>query len=595
MIARVICLLTLLAAVGAAQTVRDARQESRGTAIVRGVVFSQEAQPRPLRRASVQLSSDALMSPRVIITGDDGRFVFADLPAGQYSIEVRRSGYMPQKYGAKRPDGPGLSVVVADGQRTADLAISLTKWAAISGIVFDQNGEPAEKVSVEALGYSMRTGVRTLGSVYGSAPATDDRGVYRYGGLAPGDYYLAVGPASAPGGIEVLSSSDIDRLLQGVAGPGPAQAAKNASPAPRAFVTYAPVFFPGTTDLASATKITLRAGEERSGVDVRLQLVPTAKIAGTVTLPDGQPAANIPVSATVVDVPNSVDLFRVGDLSSVRTDAQGRFQFRAVPPGRYDFIARRARLTAASGAGSQPGDLNADLLWAETTVAVNGTDQEIALTLQTGLTLSGRIVFDGTGLKPPADLASVSIALSIPGYGTFFGAGGGPAKVDGTFAITGVAAGKYRLSASVPGSTAAAGWAPRSAIVNGIDAMDAPIEIRQGADGIVITFTDHPTELSGLLQTPAGVAASDYFIIIFATDRAQWGPQSRRTVMARPTNVGRYSVRNLPPGEYYLAAVTDVMQNEWFDPGFLETLTPASMRLTLGETEHKTQDIRIAR
>jgi hypothetical protein len=147
----------------------------------------------------------------------------------------------------------------------------------------------------------------------------------------------------------------------------------------------------------------------------------------------------------------------------------------------------------------------------------------------------------------------------------------------------------------VPGSTAAAGWAPRSAIVNGTDAMDAPIEIRQGADGIVITFTDHPTELSGLLQTPAGVAASDYFIIIFATDRAQWSAQSRRTVMARPTNLGRYAVRNLPPGEYYLAAVTDVIQNEWFDPAFLESLVPASIRVTLGESERKMQDVRIAR
>jgi hypothetical protein len=152
-----------------------------------------------------------------------------------------------------------------------------------------------------------------------------------------------------------------------------------------------------------------------------------------------------------------------------------------------------------------------------------------------------------------------------------------------------------RLSASVPGSTAATGWAPRSAVVNGVDAMDAPIEIRQGAEGIVITFTDHPTELSGMLQTPVGIAASDYFIIIFATDRAQWGAQSRRTIMARPTNVGRYSVRNLPPGEYYLAGVTDVIQNEWFDPSFLDALVPASMRVTLGESERKTQDIRIAR
>jgi hypothetical protein len=123
-----------------------------------------------------------------------------------------------------------------------------------------------------------------------------------------------------------------------------------------------------------------------------------------------------------------------------------------------------------------------------------------------------------------------------------------------------------------------------------------PVEVRLGQnfDNVVITFTDRPAELSGALQTPAGVVPSDYFIIVFATDRAQWGPQSRRTVMARPTTAGRYSVRNLPPGEYYFAAVTDVLPNEWFDPAFLELLVPAAKKLTIAEGEQKVNDFRIS-
>jgi hypothetical protein len=104
-----------------------------------------------------------------------------------------------------------------------------------------------------------------------------------------------------------------------------------------------------------------------------------------------------------------------------------------------------------------------------------------------------------------------------------------------------------------------------------------------------------PTELSGNLQTTDGAPTADYFIIVFATDRRYWIPSPRRSVMARPASTGRYVVRNLPPGEYFVAAVTDVEQNQWFDPAFLEQLMPAATRITLAESERKVLDLRISR
>jgi hypothetical protein len=64
--------------------------------------------------------------------------------------------------------------------------------------------------------------------------------------------------------------------------------------------------------------------------------------------------------------------------------------------------------------------------------------------------------------------------------------------------------------------------------------------------------------------------------------------------MARPASSGRYTVRNLPPGEYFVAAVTDVEFNAWFDPAFLSELVPASTKVTFSEGEKKTLDLRIA-
>jgi hypothetical protein len=49
----------------------------------------------------------------------------------------------------------------------------------------------------------------------------------------------------------------------------------------------------------------------------------------------------------------------------------------------------------------------------------------------------------------------------------------------------------------------------------------------------------------------------------------------------------------LPPGEYYLTAVTDIGPEEQYDPAFLDELVKASVRFTLGEGERKVQDLRL--
>jgi hypothetical protein len=164
---------------------------------------------------------------------------------------------------------------------------------------------------------------------------------------------------------------------------------------------------------------------------------------------------------------------------------------------------------------------------------------------------------------------------------------------DGTFTLTGASPGSYRLSVTLPGSSL--GWALRSAFVNGSDSLDIPFVVTPGRsiDDAVVIFTDRPTDLSGTLQTPAGTPTADYFIVVFATDKALWSPSSRRNVSARPASSGKYSVRNLPPGEYFIVAVTDVEQGDWWDPSFLERLAPVATRFTVSEGERKTLDLKI--
>jgi hypothetical protein len=578
-----------LCALSAQTPVRDVRPEPKGTGSISGVVETAEATPRPLRLASVTLTGDQLLAGRQFFTGDNGHFEFSDLPAGQYQVTAFKTSYMREAYGAKQQGGAGASITLGEGQALTDISIGLSKYGVMTGTIYDQNGEPAQGVSVEVMAYSMRTGRRALSSVYGRPQTTDDRGVYRAGGLVPGEYFVAAGPSSfdAGGELQVLSDEDIDRTLQARPPPGSGSSANGPAAATSTHVSFAPVFFPGTTSLSGATTITLKRGEERAGVDFALRLVPTARIDGTVTGLDGQPVTNAEVVATLVTDAFSLDLFR-GTLGSTRSDARGRFSYPGVSPGHY-VIAARSAPDPSSGSGTAIGPL-----WALADADVNGADQSVALVLQPGVSVSGKVVFDGTTLKPPATMSSVRVAMSAE-QSTSVSIRPSPPTLnpDGSFMITGAPPGKYKLTATPP--TAPAGWMVRSATVNGVDALDVPFDVRpnQPIDGVVVTFTDHPTELSGTLQTPTGVPTANYFIIVFAADKAFWTPSSRRTVMVRPATTGRYVLRNLPPGEYYVAAVTDVQFNAWFDPAFLESLVAASTRVTLAESEKRTLDLKI--
>ena len=82
---------------------------------------------------------------------------------------------------------------------------------------------------------------------------------------------------------------------------------------------------------------------------------------------------------------------------------------------------------------------------------------------------------------------------------------------------------------------------------------------------------------------------------MFTADRRLWRPDSRRLTFTRPATNGQFDVRDLPPGDYYIAALDDLDTASWQTPQFLDELVPGSLRLSLAEGETRTQDLRIAR
>ncbi len=590
----------------ASQQPRDAAGTVRtGTSEIAGTLVTDDTTASPVRRATITLTGADLGTTRLMaVTDDSGGFAFTSLPAGRYSISASKGGYVPSTYGAKRPGGPGTTIVVGAGQRVVSLVIKLLKGSVLSGTVFDEGGRPAPDVTVSALQYavSLQTGGRTLQSApFGSSQTTDDRGMYRIHGLAPGEYVVSATSSMRPNGdpraaadIHQITDADIERAQQLLRESGGTPAVQAPVPGgsprtPGSTVIYAPVYYPAAVAAADATTILLGPHEERSGVDVHLRMVPTARIEGVVSGPDGAPMPDVRI---VMWDPGPLpeDILAMV-LRNATSDRQGKFVLSGVTPGRYT-ISACALPGEAPRAGGAGVPAAGPALWAETEVAVDGNDVTASLVLSPEVAVSGRMVFQGA-LAPP-DPATVPLMLMRNPL-TTIGLARRRTSVDGTFTFPNVTPGTYRIAVNDRGS-ALAGWLLKSVTVNGDDWLDVPFDIRpnENVEGVVVTFTDRHTEISGRMQDAAGKPAPDYFIVVFSADQRFWLPQSRRTQEVRPGADGQFIIRDLPAGDYLMSALADVEPGQWNDPAFLAALAAHwPIKITLGAGEKKVQDIRV--
>jgi hypothetical protein len=363
------------------------------------------------------------------------------------------------------------------------------------------------------------------------------------------------------------------------------------------------MYHPGTPDPDLAGTLILADGEERIGVDIGLQLVRTVAVEGRVSSSAGPLPAATQVTLTRLpardgrDGRDPANMF-VAPANSRPVNSSGDFQFTGVLPGRYRLVARGTAAavvaqTGGTGSSSLPSVLPASGLWAIADITVGDVDiTGLGLALQPALRFSGRVVFDARTMVPPTDLTAIRLRL-IEVTGVSAVSPSAAVKPDAMFEIGGVLPGTYSVTSSSPDS----GWLLRSVMAGGRDLLDFPLEIGTTGDvgGVVATFTDRRSELSGTLLGATNAAAPDHFVVVFAVDRSFWRPAARRVQFARPGNDGRFAIRDLPAGDYLIAALTDLEPGDLFDPLFLDALIPAAVPVHLDEGEKKTLNLRVAR
>ena len=579
-------LAVALAAIGSIGVVAQSPPQPQRTAppaaapasgVIQGVVVAADTDT-PLRLAHVVLIGAATGTLKVTSTEADGRFSFSGIPADRYTVGASKLPYIGALAGAKRPARSGTPVVVAAGATVTNVVVRLPPGAAISGVITNDLGQPALGTFVGLRTWQMRGAERVMVNAQAPMTGTDERGRYRIAGLPPGDYIVSAMPSGAALPVKMQTTSEVDAALKG-----------NAAPtlpfAPTMTLDrYAPSYYPGTARPESAVVITIAPGEDRQNVDFRVEKAQTARVEGTVIASGGGPVGNDPRAGARVTMRTASTDATFQTTYSAAIGPEGRFTFASVAPGSY--VASMAM---------QNGD------FASAAIEVNGIDVAgVQMVMRPPIAVRGRIVFAGAAPLPALGGRQISLKASTPD-GQNMAPAVGLTQADGSFEIARLVPGRYKVGAvSFGASVDQLKWALQSVVVDGRDLTDRPIEV--GADAppkdIVVTYTDRWQEISGRLQLSSGAPATDYSVVVFPADRNDWVYESRRIAIARPSSTGQFTFggpgpASLPPGNYLIAAVTDIERGEQFSVPFLTALAAQSIPLTLAAGERKTQDLAI--
>jgi hypothetical protein len=209
------------------------------------------------------------------------------------------------------------------------------------------------------------------------------------------------------------------------------------------------------------------------------------------------------------------------------------------------------------------------------------------------MTITGGVTFEGA---TPAPTQLRNLRLSLSPHGRAMTSGGFStvtvtADSNGRFTFTGVTPGQYRIR-----PTGLNGWTAKSVVADGRDTLDYWVEVKpaENITNVMVTFGDKFTDLKGTLRSAGGQPTADYTVIIFPADNRYWVPLARRMRSVRPSTDGKFSFGGLPPGDYRLAAVTDVEPGAWYDPEFLRELQSASVAVRLVDGQPVVQDLRVS-
>jgi uncharacterized protein (DUF2141 family) len=335
-----------------------------GKGVISGVVRDGET-GESVRKAIVTLTLQG--TPRrwaSTRTDTSGHFIFEDLPAGKYDLRAAKGTEGTAVYGAKSLRELGDVITLGDGEVRGNLVLSLLHPAAISGHVYDSDGDPVVGVTVNLLRQGRNLGVPVL--VNYRSGATDDRGEYYISQIDPGTYRLRAAPPRFGGNFAGATNS------QGM---------------------LVEAYYNNAREEKDAAAVRVRSGENLTGIDFQLVSEPAASVQGQIfgvprdaPSPENQAAEAGPVGGIEVRIsPVKLGEARWSN-GSVAPGPDYRFQFSNLIAGRYLVEAIHHSAGRAYGATQ--------------VFEFHGGSNDVSLTLSPALDIQGTLRVEGEA--PPA-------------------------------------------------------------------------------------------------------------------------------------------------------------------------------------------------
>jgi len=467
--------------------------------------------------------------PRSALVNSDGTFKIDGLNVGLYRVWTNAPGYITDT-SPSTSDNRGI-------YRTGDsVDLKLRRGGVVTGTVLNSNNAPVVNVNVRAFRIKDENGKSSEGNTLARERLTDDRGFYRMYGLAPGTYVVSAGGGS--------------RYAMTMRG--------------GAYDTDAPTYAPSSTR-DTASEVSLRGGEEVT-VDIQYRGEQGHAISGSVSgVPAQQGLISYGATVTLIDV-KSRSMFTE---TSAPMNNNYAFAFYGIPDGEYE-IAAQQYTGARDILGSEPKRIK-----------LQGADiAGISLTLTTMPAISGRVVLEKT---PAADcvkrresaIAETLIAIrrqkaakpndpksaapAVDQTPLQFAEQSAEAVPDdkGEFAMRNLHAGIYRLNVQMP----SAAWYLRSiALGADVRALD-PSLISEGitlknqsVSGLTVTLSEGAAGLRGRVTAGEGQRLPAPLMIYLVPAEKENANNLLRFFEARVTSDGRFTLSNLPPGDYLILA-----------------------------------------
>ncbi len=521
-------------------------KESRSATRIRGRVITEGGRPVsdatilvfPVNIASnVQGAITSLLRP---VTSDaDGKFELTSLRPGAYTLSATSPGYVLTAEDSKTFYRPGDAAT-----------ITLVKGGVITGKVTSLSGDPVigalvRVIKVREADDKPARARANIGSQISDSLdmmlgpfKTDDRGIYRIYGLAPGYYQVAAGGRGGQGfSFDAANAYDGD----------------------------APTYYPSST-IETASDVTVRAGEEAGNIDIRYRENRGHSIGGTVSVSAG-PAPSA-ISVLLTRASNGVV-----EATAVVMSGRDHFGFDTLLDGEYV-------VTAMGNPGNMGLTAGAESMTASVSqprrVTVKGADVSgINLVVEPLGSIAGRIVLEL--LQDAKQKALCKDSRPVPIEGTVLSTRdesketaldpiSGPlgAFSDTTpnekseFIISLLRAGIHRLDVQLPAEhlyLRAVTLPQPDPKAKPIDAAKSGVKLQPGdkIKGLVVTISEGAARLSGKVVIGAENKPPDEKMRVHLVPAE---PEAAEDVLryfeADVSAGGDFALTNLQPGKYWL-------------------------------------------